>query len=152
MSLEIQGVRFEPIKGFIRYFVSEQGFVFDSKTQQQCKMYYSQANPPYVLLKEDRKPFYIGTKYFNFPSSTITKPIVVVEAFIDNPDNCKFVIYIYIDGDKQNNDVKNLMWVKDPKQRSRQLKAQQPKSQMVPIKFKQSCDNTSNTDIQNQIQ
>lgn len=86
------------IKGFENYYsVSDDGKVYSKIRKKYLKLNYKKNGYVYVSLQVN--------------NIKITKRAhrLVAEAFIQNPDNKPFVNHI--DGNKSNNNVKNLEWV-----------------------------------------
>ena len=86
------------IKGFENYYsVSDDGKVYSKIRKKYLKLNYKKNGYVYVSLQVN--------------NIKITKRVhrIVAEAFIQNPDNKPFVNHI--DGNKSNNNVKNLEWV-----------------------------------------
>ena len=85
------------IKQYPKYFVTEEGLVFSSKTNKFLKFSYDQQGYQRVGL-------YVG----NYKSKIIKVHRLVAETFIDNIESKKDVNHI--DGNKANNNISNLEW------------------------------------------
>lgn len=91
-----KGARFERIKGFDNYIVSDAGDVMNKKTGRLLKQRIN--NRGYVVYCLSKKG-----KHYYFLAHRL-----VAEAFIPNPENLQEVNHK--DEDKQNNNAGNLEW------------------------------------------
>ena len=87
---------FKNIEGYPDYAVSDQGFVLSKNKMRILKGCVDSVGYPClnIYLDQVRRHVRVHT--------------LVAEAFLDNPNACKYVDHV--DGDKTNNNVENLRW------------------------------------------
>lgn len=88
-------IQWKIIKGFENYEVSTDGKVRNSKTKKVLN--------PFILKSGD-----LQVTLYKHGAKTRRIARLVAEAFIDNPNNYKYIKHL--DGNKKNNSINNLTW------------------------------------------
>jgi len=99
----------ENIAGYPNYQISDKGFVLNKNKMRILKGSFHIDGYPRVKISLDKV-----RKHFRVHR-------LVAEAFLDNPNDCKYVDHI--DGDRTNNNVENLRWCSNAENQMNKVKS-----------------------------